>query len=338
MDGDGKLLKAVLLVACGAVAAVFFSRDESPPTPAPSAASSNGTLVRRTPSPIAVDLQPDAIASASQAEQSGAKFLGGITSQPASPIDARPQGRLSAEVATPRGLPASPTLTARAPRDESTDPDRTPLNNLLHAPQLPERYPGADAWPAPEHARTMSPLPDAHPQAQPRPTSSPQNKEGDGVAKLAFGAPVAVPSAGAMTPIASTPFSTISKPGTLQSAPMQPLTTSQSHNLATSPSVDAPPRRFTPVKRHTIRDGDTLVDLAKRYYGDGALASALYDANRGVLRDPELLPIGAVLTIPARELADTSMPAPAAKSETPAARLIPKLEINAFGAPPTAAP
>lgn len=135
-----------------------------------------------------------------------------------------------------------------------------------------------------------------------------------------------------------TPISSTSKPGSMQSAPTQPLTTSRSEAAATSPPVGEPPRRFTPVKRHTIRDGDTLVELAKRYYGDETLASALYDANRGVLRDPELLPIGAVLTIPARELATTSAAAPAAASDTPAARLVPKLEINAFGAPPTAAP
>ena len=337
MEGDGKLLKAVLLVACGVAMAVFFSRDEVPPTPAPSPASSGGMLVRRTPSPIAVNLQSDALASAPHGEQNAAAFLGGISSQPALPIDARPQGRLSAEVATPAqivpahpfGLPTSPNLVARAPRDESTDPERTPLNNLLHAPHLPERFPGSEAWPARAPAGSMTPLPAATPPPQ-APTST---KTADGIAKLTFGAPAPVAAAGTMTPISST-----SKPGALQPAPTQPLTTSRSEAAATSPTIDAPPRRFTPVKRHTIRDGDTLVDLAKRFYGDETLASALYDANRGTLRDPELLPIGAVLTIPARELAATSATAPAAASDTPAARLVPKLEINAFGAPPTAAP
>ncbi len=337
MDGDGKLLKAVLLVACGAVLAVFFSRDDAPSSPTSATPPSTGMLVRRTPAPIALDLPSDAIASASPGDQKAVAFLGGIASQRAVPVDARPQGRLSAEVALssqvvtaqPPGFSTSPSLVARAPRDGSTDPERTPLNNLLHAPHLPERFPGSEAWPssAPTGAMTPFPSPTLSTQA---PASS---KTADGIAKLTFGAPAAVPAAGAMTPISST-----SKPGAMQSAPTQPLTTSRSEAAATSSPVDAPPRRFTPVKRHTIRDGDTLVDLAKRYYGDETLASALYDANRGVLRDPELLPIGAVLTIPARELAATSVTTPAAAADTPAARLVPKLEINAFGAPPTAAP
>lgn len=337
MDGDGKLLKAVLLVACGAVLAVFFSRDEVPSPPTSATSPSTGMLVRRTPSPIAVDLQSDVLAAASHGEPNAAASLGGIMSPPALPMVARPQGRLSAEVATstpivtaqPLGLSTPPSLVARAPRDGSTDPERTPLNNLLHAPHLPERFPGSEAWPSRASAGAMTPLPEAAP-----PTQAPaSNKETDGIAKLTFGAPAAVPAAGTMTPISST-----SKPGAMQPAPTQPLTTSRSGVAATSPTVDAATRRFTPIKRHTIRDGDTLVDLANRYYGDETLASALYDANRGVLRDPELLPIGAVLTIPARELAAASAAAPAAAADTPAARLVPKLEINAFGAPPTAAP
>jgi len=327
VDGDGKLLKAVVLVACGAAAAVFFGRDEAPP-PAPAAAFTTGTLVRRTPSPIALDLPQDALAAAS---------LGGINSQPAVPTDARPQGRLTSEVAVPApgiaarpaGLPSQPNFVARALGDETIDPDRTPLNNLFHVPHLPERFPGVEAWPSPAPAGAMTALPAAPP---PTSTAAP-SKPTDAIAKLIFGPASPAPAAGAMTPISSR-----SKPAALQPAPAQPLTTSHSAAAATSPPVDAPPRRYTPVKRHTVRDGDTLVGLAKRYYADETLAAALYDANRGVLRDPELLPIGAVLTIPARELAAPSASAPAAASDTPAARLVPKLEISAFGAPPTAAP
>lgn len=335
MDGDGKLLKAVLLVACGVALAVFFGRGETPPAP-PAAASSPGTLVRRTPSPIALDLQEDVLASSSS-EGPAAAMLGGVQPQPASPADARPQSRLSAEIAVPAqgvaaqpaGLPSSPKFVARAPRNEPVDPDRTPLNNLFHAPHLPERFPGAETWPTRPTAGAMPPLPAATPS-----TSVPApNDASDGIAKLTFGPSSTIPAAGTMTPISS-----VSKLGAMQSAPTRPQTTSSGNAVATSPTVEAPPRRYTPVKRHTVRDGDTLADLAKRYYGDDKLAAALYDANRGVLRDPELLPIGAVLTIPAREIAAPSAAAPAVTTDTPAARLVPKLEINAFGAPPTTAP
>ncbi len=51
---------------------------------------------------------------------------------------------------------------------------------------------------------------------------------------------------------------------------------------------------------HKIVDGDTLADLAARYLGSAARAMEIFQANRDVLADPELLPIGVELTIPAR--------------------------------------
>jgi nucleoid-associated protein YgaU len=51
---------------------------------------------------------------------------------------------------------------------------------------------------------------------------------------------------------------------------------------------------------HTIVDGDTLATLAERYLGDPGRGQELYEANRNVLSDPDLLPIGAELKIPAK--------------------------------------
>ncbi|MGD0519316.1 MAG: tail protein X [Thermoguttaceae bacterium] len=51
---------------------------------------------------------------------------------------------------------------------------------------------------------------------------------------------------------------------------------------------------------HKIVDGDTLGDLAARYLGTAARAMEIFAANRDVLADPELLPIGVELKIPAR--------------------------------------
>ena len=53
-------------------------------------------------------------------------------------------------------------------------------------------------------------------------------------------------------------------------------------------------------RRHKIVDGDTLPALAERYLGSAARANEIFDANRDVLPDPELLPIGAKLKIPPR--------------------------------------
>jgi nucleoid-associated protein YgaU len=51
---------------------------------------------------------------------------------------------------------------------------------------------------------------------------------------------------------------------------------------------------------HTIVDGDTLAALAERYLGSATRAQEIFEANRDVLRDPELLPIGGELKIPPR--------------------------------------
>ena len=57
------------------------------------------------------------------------------------------------------------------------------------------------------------------------------------------------------------------------------------------------PTEQTP-RTHKIVDGDTLASLAERYLGSPQRAGEIYDANRDVLFDPQLLPIGVELTIP----------------------------------------
>jgi nucleoid-associated protein YgaU len=49
---------------------------------------------------------------------------------------------------------------------------------------------------------------------------------------------------------------------------------------------------------HRIVDGDTLEGLAQRYLGSADRAREIFDANRDVLADPKLLPIGVELKIP----------------------------------------
>jgi nucleoid-associated protein YgaU len=66
------------------------------------------------------------------------------------------------------------------------------------------------------------------------------------------------------------------------------------------PSTDAPLMPPPTATRHAIIDGDTLASVAEQYLGDAARAKEVFEANRDVLTDPELLPIGAVLKIPAR--------------------------------------
>jgi len=51
-------------------------------------------------------------------------------------------------------------------------------------------------------------------------------------------------------------------------------------------------------RTHKIQDGDTLSKLAARYLGSSDRCLEIYELNRGVLSNPDLLPIGVELKIP----------------------------------------
>ena len=60
--------------------------------------------------------------------------------------------------------------------------------------------------------------------------------------------------------------------------------------------VPAPTERR--ARAHKVVDGDTLAALAERYLGSSLRAGDIFEANRDVLFDPQLLPIGVELKIP----------------------------------------
>ena len=49
---------------------------------------------------------------------------------------------------------------------------------------------------------------------------------------------------------------------------------------------------------HRVADGDTLTSLAERYLGDRSRHQEIYELNRELLPDPNVLPIGAELRLP----------------------------------------
>ncbi len=61
------------------------------------------------------------------------------------------------------------------------------------------------------------------------------------------------------------------------------------------------------TQTHTIVDGDTLERIARRYLGDASLAEALYEMNRDRIADPNRLPLGKKILIPAREQLPTRL-------------------------------
>jgi nucleoid-associated protein YgaU len=60
------------------------------------------------------------------------------------------------------------------------------------------------------------------------------------------------------------------------------------------------PETARPAARqtHKVVDGDTLASLAERYLGTKDGAAAIFEANRDVLSNPAILPIGAELKLP----------------------------------------
>jgi nucleoid-associated protein YgaU len=64
---------------------------------------------------------------------------------------------------------------------------------------------------------------------------------------------------------------------------------------AAEPAPPASPKFAT--KRHRLRDGDTLEKLAERYLGSENRAGEIFEHNREILSRPDLLPIGAEISI-----------------------------------------
>jgi hypothetical protein len=52
-------------------------------------------------------------------------------------------------------------------------------------------------------------------------------------------------------------------------------------------------------KTHVVKKGDTLWDMAKKYYGNGSKYTAIYDANKSKIKSPYIIYVGQELTIPA---------------------------------------
>lgn len=52
------------------------------------------------------------------------------------------------------------------------------------------------------------------------------------------------------------------------------------------------------VQTYTVKNGDCLWNIAKKYYGNGAQYTKIYNANKGLLKNPNIIYPGQVLTIP----------------------------------------
>lgn len=66
-----------------------------------------------------------------------------------------------------------------------------------------------------------------------------------------------------------------------------------------TPAPAPSPAPATPQKKtHTIVSGDTLWAIAKKYYGNGALYNKIYEANKNIIKNPNLIYPGQKVVIP----------------------------------------
>jgi len=71
----------------------------------------------------------------------------------------------------------------------------------------------------------------------------------------------------------------------------------QSGGSSTAPRApDAPPAETT----YTVVAGDSLSKIAKKFYGDGNLWKRIFEANRDIIKNPDLIYPGQTLKIPAK--------------------------------------
>jgi nucleoid-associated protein YgaU len=59
-----------------------------------------------------------------------------------------------------------------------------------------------------------------------------------------------------------------------------------------------PPVGQTPSDTYTVKTGDTLSKIAKQFYGDARKYSIIFEANRNILKDPNIIHPGQILRIP----------------------------------------
>jgi len=110
-------------------------------------------------------------------------------------------------------------------------------------------------------------------------------------------------------------------------APAQPATPATSPAPKPTPPVvvvPAPPAALPAPKPptdepddhqpryHLVKQGETLSTIAESYYGSGRFANVIYQANRNVIRDPDVVQAGWRLRIPYPDEVSSGASAPAA--------------------------
>lgn len=74
--------------------------------------------------------------------------------------------------------------------------------------------------------------------------------------------------------------------------------TSGAPNSPAATTARVQPETAKPQRLHVVRDGETLSEISRRYYGSAGLWRKIFDANRETLRDANTVKAGTKLVIP----------------------------------------
>ena len=85
-----------------------------------------------------------------------------------------------------------------------------------------------------------------------------------------------------------------------EAAPAREETAKAPEAPAKSEQAPVESAKAEPPCEHTVRTGDNLWKISRRYYGTGANWKKIYEANKSQIRKPEFLEPGTVLKIPAK--------------------------------------
>ena len=97
----------------------------------------------------------------------------------------------------------------------------------------------------------------------------------------------------------NSPLAGRSGPKPTQTSPPPAIRSSEATSEASSPSktTSAP----ADTRSYTVKEGDTLYSIARRFYGSGRYWKAIYDANKNLIKDPVKLTLAWKLVLPPQE-------------------------------------
>jgi len=116
-------------------------------------------------------------------------------------------------------------------------------------------------------------------------------------AELRIPSQVVLPATGGAPALPSAPTTPISPLVPLPQMPTSPLPSAGKATIPASAQNTAGAQRPAP-RTYTVQAGDNLVDIARKFYGDGRRYETIYEANRRVMHNPTDLKPGMVLVVP----------------------------------------